>query len=138
MMKCSSCGKSNIAVGVISGMRTCIDCEYTWLKEDSVPFALRPMIEPYKAPDMNEVDVHPLINKDSRHYQMVDGVESIKLMEDMFTTEELMAWSKITSYKYRFRISSKEHNGSIEDGIKSDAKKILSYEAYYRYLESKL
>lgn len=73
---------------------------------------------------------HPLINSDSRHYQMVDGVESISLMESMFTIEEMMIWAKITSYKYRFRLGKKD------DDLK-DIKKMKTYEDYYRWLADK-
>ena len=73
---------------------------------------------------------HPLINSDSRHYQMVDGVESIRLMESMFTREEMMIWAKITSYKYRFRLGKKD------DDLK-DIKKMKTYEDYYKWLADK-
>lgn len=73
---------------------------------------------------------HPLINSDSRHYQMVDGVESISLMESMFTREEMMIWAKITSYKYRFRLGKKD------DDLK-DIKKMKTYEDYYKWLADK-
>ena len=75
-----------------------------------------------------DVKQHPLINPDSRHYQMVDGTESILIMENMFTREELMAWAKITSYKYRFRLGKKDDNSK-------DIKKMQTYEVYYNYLK---
>ena len=77
-----------------------------------------------------EPDVHPLINDASPHYQMVDGEESITIMEKMFTKEELMAWAKITSYKYRFRLGKKDDNSK-------DIKKMQTYESYYTYLKNK-
>lgn len=70
---------------------------------------------------------HPLINPDSRHYQMVDGIESIHLMESMFTKEEMAIWAKITSYKYRFRLGKKDDDAK-------DIKKMKTYEEYYRCL----
>ena len=73
---------------------------------------------------------HPLINKESPHYQMVDGKESILLMEQMFTVEELMAWAKITSFKYRFRLGKKDDNSK-------DIKKMQTYEDYYKALGEK-
>ena len=74
---------------------------------------------------------HPLLNPDSPHYLMVDGVEAIERMEQMYGTLELMNWSKLTAMKYRLRIGKK-------DSVESDAKKIATYEAYYEYLGSKL
>ena len=83
------------------------------------------------------INNHPLINPESRHYQMIDGKESILLMEDMFSTAELMAWAKITSFKYRFRITSKNLHGDMDKSILSDAKKIQTYENYYLALQAK-
>jgi len=85
----------------------------------------------------NEVDpvdgtsLHPLLNPSSPHYSMVDGVEAIERMEQMYGTLELMHWAKITAMKYRLRIGKK-------DSVEGDAKKIATYEAYYEYLGSKL
>ena len=70
---------------------------------------------------------HPLFNKDSRHYAMIDGVESVELMEKIYTIEELMAWAKITSMKYRLRVGNK-------DDVIKETKKIETYDNYYRYL----
>ena len=77
-----------------------------------------------------ECQVHPLLNPESRHYSMVDGVEAISRMEDMYTREELMAWAKITAMKYRLRIGNK-------DGGSKEVKKIQTFEAYYTYLKDK-
>ncbi len=75
--------------------------------------------------------LHPLLNPASPHYSMVDGVEAIERMEQMYGTLELMHWAKITAMKYRLRIGNK-------DSVEGDAKKIATYEAYYEYLGSKL
>lgn len=72
---------------------------------------------------------HPLINSDSPHYEMIGGLQSIELMEKMFTRDELMAWAKITAMKYRMRIGDKDHP-------EKEVKKIKTYEDYYRYLET--
>ena len=72
---------------------------------------------------------HPLLNPDSKHYQMIDGVESIERLEQMYTQSELMTWAKITAMKYRMRIGNK-------DGAEKEVGKIKTYEAYYKYLES--
>lgn len=71
---------------------------------------------------------HPLLNPESTHYQMVDGVEAIERLEDMFSVDELMVWSKITAMKYRLRISNK-------DATDKEIVKIKGYEAYYKYLD---
>jgi len=74
---------------------------------------------------------HPLLNPESKHYSMVDGVEAITRMEQMYSIEELMVWAKLTAMKYRLRIGNK-------DDVAKEAVKIAGYEAYYRYLEAKL
>ena len=73
---------------------------------------------------------HPLLNPDSTHYQMCDGVEAITRMEQMYSTKELMIWAKITAMKYRLRIGNK-------DEIARENTKIKGYEAYYKYLKNK-
>jgi len=78
-----------------------------------------------------ENQAHPLLNPESKHYSMVDGVEAICRMEQLYTTEELMVWAKMTAMKYRLRIGNK-------DDVLKEAKKIETYEAYYKYLEDKL
>lgn len=75
-------------------------------------------------------ETHPLLNSDSKHYRMVDGVEAIERLELMFTAEELAVWAKITVMKYRLRIGNKD------DAVK-EVKKIQTYEAYYKYLQEK-
>ena len=82
---------------------------------------------------MSKKDNHPLINKESSHYAMFDGIQAIERFEEMFTTEELMAWAKLNSFKYRFRVGNK---GNSVDWI-SDIKKIQTYENYYKYLLNK-
>ena len=72
--------------------------------------------------------IHPLLNPDSPHYKMVDGVEAIERMEQMYSTEDLMGWAKISAMKYRLRIGNK-------DDVLKEAVKIAGYEAYYKYLE---
>jgi len=85
----------------------------------------------FKNLEYETIDKHPLVNEDSPHYKMLGGVQSIHLMEEIFTTEELMAWAKITAFKYRMRIGKKD-DPTIE------VKKIKTFEAYYEYLEKKL
>jgi hypothetical protein len=76
---------------------------------------------------------HPLINDESPHYEMLGGVQSIVLIEAMFTTDELMAWAKITAMKYRMRIGKKVGNHAEQE-----VNKIMTFENYYTYLEQKL
>lgn len=73
---------------------------------------------------------HPLLNPESTHYKMLGGVEAIEHMEAVYTTEELMAWAKLTAMKYRLRIGDK-------DSPEKEIKKIKTFEAYYRYLEER-
>ena len=70
---------------------------------------------------------HPLLNPESTHYSMADGVEAVTRLEEMYTYEELAVWAKITAMKYRLRIGHKD------DPLK-EVKKIQTYEAYYQYL----
>ncbi len=75
--------------------------------------------------------VHPLINPASRHYEMIDNVEAILRMEQMYSTQELMSWANISAMKYRLRIGHK-------DDVTKEASKIAGFEAYYKYLEQRL
>ena len=70
---------------------------------------------------------HPLVNEESSHYAMVDGLQTIERFEQMYTKEELMAWAKISAMKYRMRIGRK-------DDPSKEVKKIKTYEDYYTYL----
>jgi len=78
-----------------------------------------------------EPPVHPLINPASRHYEMIDSVEAILRMEQMYSTQELMVWANISAMKYRLRIGHK-------DDVAKEASKIAGFEAYYKYLEQRL
>ncbi len=70
---------------------------------------------------------HPLLNEASPHYGMVDGVQAIERMEAMYSIEELKIWANLSAMKYRLRIGRK-------DDVLKEAKKIETYEAYYKYL----
>lgn len=72
---------------------------------------------------------HPLLNADSKHYEMVGGMEAIEIMESIFTVEELKAWAKLTAMKYRLRIGKK-------DDPTKEIKKIKTFEDYYEYLDN--
>ena len=75
---------------------------------------------------------HPLLNENSKHYQMFDGTEAIEILEAIMSTEELMAWCRGNIYKYRLRLGNKDTDTSV-----SDSNKIQTYEAYYKYLKAK-
>ena len=70
---------------------------------------------------------HPLINPESTHYQMIDGVESVERLEQMYTRTQMLAWACVTAMKYRMRIGNK-------DDSNKEAVKIRTYEDYYKYL----
>ena len=70
---------------------------------------------------------HPLKNPESKHYEMVDGIEAVDRLEQMYSREDLMAWAKITAMKYRLRIGHK-------DDVSKEATKIQTFEAYYKHL----
>ena len=70
---------------------------------------------------------HPLKNPESKHYQMIDGVEAVERLEQMYSKEELAVWAKISAMKYRLRIANK-------DAVEKGATKIRGFEAYYKYL----
>ncbi len=72
--------------------------------------------------------IHPLLNPDSPHYKMFDDTEAVENLELIMTTQELMGWARGNVYKYRFRIGNK-------DDPTKEVNKILSYEAYYKYLK---
>lgn len=72
---------------------------------------------------------HPLKNPDSKHYDMVDGIEAVDRLEQMYSREDLMVWAKISAMKYRLRICNK-------DDVSKEATKIKTFEAYYKHLEA--
>ena len=81
---------------------------------------------------------NPLINPESPHYQLVDGVQSIDVMEKIFTVKECMIWAKMNAMKYALRVGRKNIHGDLDDAILSDVYKRISYEKYYMYLKEKL
>ena len=97
---------------------------------DAIDFAEITQVDPILE-NGNEPPPHPLLNPDSKHYTMVDGVEAIERLEQMYSQHELAIWAKITAMKYRLRMGHK-------DGIHKEAHKIETYEAYYKYLEDKI
>jgi len=74
---------------------------------------------------------HPLLNEESKHYQMFDGIEAIERLEQMFTNDELATWAKITAMKYRLRIGHKDHSDK-------EVQKIKTFENYYKFLTGAL
>jgi len=94
---------------------------------DVATATLNKMTEDSATENMSEPVMHPLTNPRSPHYVMVDGVEAIERMEQMYDIEELMNWAMISAMKYRLRLLHK-------DNIQKEASKIAGFEAYYRYL----
>ena len=71
--------------------------------------------------------LHPLINKDSSHYDK--GKKSaIEELEKQLTVTEMIGFCKGNIFKYRYRLEDK---GQKE----SDLKKIQTYENYLKLLE---
>ena len=130
MLKCPECGSDAVGGGQRpDGNSICFECGYD---SQTSEFIIEPTPED-KAFDELEAKqnaIHPLLNPDSPHYKMVDDVEAIERMEQMYGVEDLMAWAKVTAMKYRLRIGSK-------DAVDKEAKKIATYEAYYKYLKAK-
>jgi hypothetical protein len=71
---------------------------------------------------------HPLKNPDSRHYEMIAGIEAVDVLEAMFTKEELMSWCKISYMKYQLRLGKK-------DDVPKELRKMDTFASYYDYLE---
>ncbi len=71
---------------------------------------------------------HPLLNPESTHYKMVDGVEAIERLEQMYSVEHLQIWATITAMKYRLRIGHK-------DEPYKEMNKIKTFEDYVKYLK---
>lgn len=86
--------------------------------------------EKYDSDSSNDCAEHPLLNPDSSHYAMADGVEAIQRLEQMYSKEELQNWANISAMKYRLRIGNK-------DDVAKEARKIKTFEDYYLYLEEK-
>jgi len=72
---------------------------------------------------------NPLLNPDSKHYQMFDEKETIEHLEEMMTIDELKGWAKGNVFKYRLRIGHK-------DAIEKEMTKIKGYEEYYKFLNT--
>ena len=71
--------------------------------------------------------LHPLINKDSPHYD-TGKKSAIEELEKRLTVTEMIGFCKGNIFKYRYRL---EHKGNKE----SDLKKIETYENYLKLLE---
>ena len=131
-MRCPECKSENIAKGLkspISGkIAVCYSCGFTdvisaFLENGDV--LSDDAIETFTS------NIHPLLNPESKHYNMFDGKEAIEILESIMTTVELKAWCRGNIYKYRLRLGNK-------DDVSKEIKKIQTYEAYYEYLENKV
>ena len=134
-MKCPSCQSGDVVRARDSGFTICYNCG---CKELTANFVENGDILPVNDVELfyeetqaiKIVDTHPLLNPDSNHYNMFDGLESIEILEAVMTTKELMAWCRGNIYKYRLRLGNK-------DDVSKEVKKIQTYEAYYKYLKAK-
>lgn len=71
---------------------------------------------------MKELPLHPLINKDIKHYD--SGTKSaIEQLEEEYTVDELITFSKINIFKYGYR------SGAM------DTKKVNTYTTYLTLLK---
>jgi len=134
-MKCPSCQSGDVVRARDSGFTICYNCG---CKELTANFVENGDILPVDDVELfyeetqaiKIIDTHPLLNPDSNHYNMFDGLESIEILEAVMTTKELMAWCRGNIYKYRLRLGNK-------DDVSKEVKKIQTYEAYYKYLKAK-
>ena len=74
---------------------------------------------------------HPLKDPNSSHYGIIDGIDSIDIMEKTMTTFELMGWAKGNVLKYQLRLGKK-------DNPEQEIAKIKRYQDYYHYLKEQL
>ena len=74
---------------------------------------------------------HPLKNKDCLYYELYTGMESIDVLEKVFTQQEMTAWAKISLMAYQLRLGKKS-------GTKVDVeiKKMETFKNYIEYLEA--
>jgi len=71
--------------------------------------------------------LHPLINKDSAHYD-IDEKSAIEILEGLLTVTEMMGFCKANIFKHEYRKHAKGQ-------IRSDEKKIDTYKKYLELLE---
>ena len=145
-MRCPECKSKDVARGLksplLGNIAVCYSCGYTSvissflesgdiLPVDDTELTYEEVLSAH-IPDKNikSKNEHPLLEPDNPHYNMVDGVESILRMEQMYSTKEMMTWTHITVMKYRLRIGAK-------DNVSKELGKIKAYEAYYKYLKAK-
>jgi len=74
--------------------------------------------------------IHPLLNKESKHYELIGGLQAIELLEGVMSLEELKSWAKGNYLKYQLRLGSK-------DNVQKELKKMATYKDYYDYLVEK-
>ena len=74
---------------------------------------------------------HPLKDPKSSHYEIIDGIDSIDIMEKIMSTDELIGWAKGNVLKYQLRLGKK-------DNPEQEIAKIKRYQDYYNYLKGKL
>lgn len=74
---------------------------------------------------------HPLKNPDSKHYELVAGIEAVEVLEAYFTKEEMMAWAKISYMGYQLRLGKK-------DDVHKELEKMRTFSAYWEHLHEKV
>ena len=137
-MRCpkEGCDSTHIVKSPVYGFSICYKCgcelsTRSFLEKDETVLVGDEGYTSLKPQPVEIEDTHPLLNPDSKHYNMFDGLESIEVLESVMTTIELMAWCRGNIYKYRLRLGNK-------DNVESEIKKIRTYEAYYKYLKDTL
>jgi hypothetical protein len=75
---------------------------------------------------MSELQLHPLINPNSTHYD-IGPITAIEELEQQLTVTEMIGFCKANIFKYEYR---KEHKGQAEE----DDVKINTYEKYLKVL----
>ena len=70
-----------------------------------------------------KLQLHPLINKDSIHYQANDRKPAIEELEEVLSIREMIGFTLGNIFKYEYRL---EEKGQMKD----DLIKIKTYTAY--------
>jgi len=128
-MKCPSCQSGDVVRD--GGFTICYNCGCRELTANFLEIGDKELTyketQAVKIVDTYDM-INPLLNSDSPHYKILND-ESIEIFEKIFTKEELIAWSKITYYKYMFRLGKK-------DDVDKELKKMKTYKEYFEYLSN--
>jgi hypothetical protein len=58
--------------------------------------------------------MHPLKDENSKHYEIYDGLESIDVIENQLTKEELIGFAKGNILKYQLRFGKKSNTDDLK------------------------